>query len=1138
MKPWVVLKCRFADVPTMQDGALFLGLFTPGGATYGGMVDYLRSQSAGGIEVDGAKVHGWFDLPVTLATARTWTWPDARKDLMQLAVTAAEPTVDLTQFDVIVVALNAVIDSGSAGRGPLNLRSGSRTFGMVNLDPAAWFPTFAAHELLHGYGLPHSYREDDALVGYGDGWDIMSAMTFGSRFPCFQNTFGTSGPALSMAYRDMAGWVPAIDILELSSYAGATTPITLLPRESGMGVRLIKIWLGSSTQYYSVELCSPIGWDAACGDPGVLVRRVQDGTSRLRPGTGGRLALQAGDEFVDMGEGIGIGVVHIAPGGTSATVHVTRRAAESPYVSATTQPAANTAGWHNTSPEVRIGAVAKPGGQIANIVVGATGANPIAPGIVTAPGPLRLPMPNAGRTTVVYAATDVSGAGSAPRTLDILIDKTPPVSGSHPAASGITLSASDNGGSGFDRLEYEVVGANAVPPTTTTRPQTAVDLSAPGQSTVFFWATDVAGNVEAPHTLDISPVADVTPERLDLVAVPGTDGPPGTLTLRNTGTAGLIVRSVETDDQTFVVRPDVTPEAVIAPGGSATITVVFHPFGETVVDGRVLIRTARPDRVIEVPVRGTGMFPRLDFLPAALTFPATRSGQTSAPATVLIRNPGQVPLRITRLTEDRDFAIVTGPPVLPLTLAPGGSCPVEVVFRPVGGGDIAGGLTVESDAPGAARVLALSGTGIPVPRATVTPSAVTFRQQPVGTTGLPRLLTVTNTGHADLVISDAVLSGTGSGQFTVVAPWLGQPVVLSPEKTAELEVGFRPTATGPHVAELRLDSNDPGPAQAVLLIGDAVPAPVVTIDPTAADFGAYPVGSPSPQRTLTVTNHGSAPIDIDRVRIDGDDRDDFQIVGSTCQGSVPPGGTCEIGVVFQASAVGTRQAQLLAGDAVSTHRAQLIGTGSGPLVEFDPPRVDFGALPLGGTDRRDVLIRNVGNAVLTISGLQTTGPYRNGPGCAFPFGPGSECRVRVLFQPTAGGPQNGELIVTDDALGSPHRLTLTGTGLVPGISIDTTALDFGSQQVGTVSGLRPIVVTSSGTAPLSIEEVEVTGPHAGDFRLQDRCGFRGHMPGATCVIEVAFAPVAAGDRTAVLTVRDSAAGSPRTISLTGVALGK
>lgn len=190
--------CKFSDVAAEPTDTAFLErLFTESGDGQGGMFDYWRDNSGAAVSLAGSEVHGWFDLPLSLATAQGWTWPGVRTDLMRVCMAAADAEVDFRPFHGIVACINAVIDSGSAGRQELPADGASKTFGLVTLDPAAWFPTFAAHEMGHGFGLPHSFSADPARVEYGDGWDIMSAMTFGGSWPLYSDpVLGISGPNL------------------------------------------------------------------------------------------------------------------------------------------------------------------------------------------------------------------------------------------------------------------------------------------------------------------------------------------------------------------------------------------------------------------------------------------------------------------------------------------------------------------------------------------------------------------------------------------------------------------------------------------------------------------------------------------------------------------------------------------------------------------------------------------------------------------------------------------------------------------------------------------------------------------------------------------------------------------------------
>ncbi|WAZ19277.1 choice-of-anchor D domain-containing protein [Streptomyces cinnabarinus] len=633
----------------------------------------------------------------------------------------------------------------------------------------------------------------------------------------------------------------------------------------------------------------------------------------------------------------------------------------------------------------------------------------------------------------------------------------------------------------------------------------------------------------------------LTPESLTFVAVPGTVSAPQTLTLRNLGETTLVISGIDTNDPAFALVRGRRPPCgnTLAPGSTCAVDVVFAPTAAGVHQAALLLSTDLPYRTIEVPLTGTGVRPRLEFNPPAadgLAFPVTRIGHQSPPRTVTLRNPGPtVPLTLTDVVAGDDFLIVrTGCAPCPRSLAPGQSCDVDMVFRPRMPGLRTGVLVVESDAEGGRQWLGLTGEGVAEPELTAVPASLSFGPQPVGTSGAPQWIELTNTGRAALLLSGASFTGAHAADFTF-ADQDGRPDIraeLKPEQSTRVQVAFRPVDLGQRTAELLLVTNEPGPAPGIPVSGVGVAAPAVVLDPTSVDFGSQAVGTPSPPATVTLRNNSPAPVGIRTTEVTGDD--DFDVTPPPGQ-PVPAGGTFPVAVTFTPAALGSRSAVLAMTDAHGLrYEVPLSGNGSGALVSFEPAALDFGARPPGGTDRRDLTIRNTGNARLIVNSLHTTGDFVNGPGCVGGVRPGDECMVRVLFRPTGGGLRTGELIVTSNAVGGPHRLPLSGTGLVPGIGITPGALNFGAQDVGSESPPQTVTVSGPGSAALDITGVSLTGADSGDFRLRDGCGGRGRLlPGQRCVIEVTFVPTAPGQRTAVLTVTHDAAGSPHTIPLSG-----
>jgi len=104
----------------------------------------------------------------------------------------------------------------------------------------------------------------------------------------------------------------------------------------------------------------------------------------------------------------------------------------------------------------------------------------------------------------------------------------------------------------------------------------------------------------------------------------------------------------------------------------------------------------------------------------------------------------------------------------------------------------------------------------------------------------------------------------------------------------------------------------------------------------------------------------------------------------------------------------------------------------------------------------------------------------------------------------------------------------------PRFTVDPADHDYGGRLVGTTSDPQSFTVTNTGNADLSISGVSLTGTDADQFtKGADSCAGLSLSVGATCTVEVAFAPTSTGDKTAALEFTDNAAGSPHRVALTG-----
>jgi len=196
----------------------------------------------------------------------------------------------------------------------------------------------------------------------------------------------------------------------------------------------------------------------------------------------------------------------------------------------------------------------------------------------------------------------------------------------------------------------------------------------------------------------------------------------------------------------------------------------------------------------------------------------------------------------------------------------------------------------------------------------------------------------------------------------------------------------------------------------------------------------------------------------------------------------------------------------------------------GPVRAGDPVTFIMTALDAGG----NVATGYTGTVRLTSGDVTATLPADY----AFTATDAGTHTFSVILR--TGGAQT--ITATDTANGA---LTASATVQVvapaapPRASVAPASLAFGARQVGTASDSQQITVTNGGGSALTIAGVSLTGSTPGDFAVTfDTCV--GSVPaGGSCVVGVRFAPTATGDRAATLRIADDAAGSPRTVALTG-----
>ena len=227
-----------------------------------------------------------------------------------------------------------------------------------------------------------------------------------------------------------------------------------------------------------------------------------------------------------------------------------------------------------------------------------------------------------------------------------------------------------------------------------------------------------------------------------------------------------------------------------------------------------------------------------------------------------------------------------------------------------------------------------------------------------------------------------------------------------------------------------------------------------------------------------------------------------------------------------------------------------IGTStSAPGVSLTPTSLDFGNQLVNTPSAiQTVTLKNTGTAALIINNISingtNTGDFSQTNNC--PISPSmlaaaSTCSINVTFTPTVAGARSASISITDNATGSPQTDALSGTGTstpAPAVSLSPTSLNFGNQNVGTTSAAKSIMLTNSGTASLTISSIALSGTNVGDFAQTSTCPLSPNTlaAGSNCTISVTFTPTTNGTQSASVTITDNAAGSPHSVSLSGMGI--
>jgi hypothetical protein len=561
-----------------------------------------------------------------------------------------------------------------------------------------------------------------------------------------------------------------------------------------------------------------------------------------------------------------------------------------------------------------------------------------------------------------------------------------------------------------------------------------------------------------------------------------TTSPPQTVTLTNSGAGPLTIMSISASAD-FAQSNDCG--ASVAEGAQCTISVTFTPATAGTRTGAVTITDNAVDSPQTISLTGTGVPATLTLSTTSLTFGEQNVGTTSAPQTVTVTNSGTGPLVIFSIGASGDFPQTHNCPISPATIGPSASCTISLTFRPTGGGTRTGLLTLADNASGNPHNVNLTGTGV-APTISVLPTSLDFGDQRVGTTSAAQAVTVTNTGGGPATI----FSISTSAEFAQTGNCPLSPATLAASASCSINVTFRPSARGTRTGSLTLTDNATGNPHTVSLTGNGL-APDVGLSPAALNFPDQAVGVTSPPQDVTLSNTGNRVLNITGFLVTSA----FAYV-SGCGATVAVSASCTITVTFTPNVAGTTYGAVVISDDApgSPQTVSLTGTTA----------VNFGQQPVGQTSAPQIVsLTNTSSTPRVITGIAVTGDFAQSSACGT-LAAGQSCPVNLTFTPAAQGTRSGALVIADNAPGSPHTMTLSGTG---------TGFALNVQSGGSASA----TVNAGQTAIYNLQ-IE-PGGFSGNVALS--CAFQGTQPrGASCSVSPSSVALN-GTVSAPLTVRVS-----------------
>jgi hypothetical protein len=619
----------------------------------------------------------------------------------------------------------------------------------------------------------------------------------------------------------------------------------------------------------------------------------------------------------------------------------------------------------------------------------------------------------------------------------------------------------------------------------------------------------------SPYTVATVFLAKISPANVPQFSLSPRVSP--ILALRNVSSVPLTVSSI-TASANFTKGGDC--ETTLAPGTGCTLILLGKADKKT--SGTVTIASnasATPQTLtIYKSPNGDSVGANLSIYPQSLQFAPQLIGSTSTPQKVIITNSSPLPAAINSvfLIQPAAFTQINDCPGL---LEPFSSCTITVTYNASTQNDYAQ-IAILHDPNQTEDNVYVRGTGSNSEILASTPS-VDFGTQYVGATPLARIVNFANTSTYPATITGLTTSQGFAQVNTSTAP-------LAPQAECRVAVRYIPATNETPTGQLTASNLGPGGPQVVTLYGTGQILSDLSASPLPLNLFAYVTQSTSGIVTLTNTSTKAMTLAVSKVTGGFTQSND-------CKGNLAAGASCALTVNFTPTSAGTFNGTVaITHSGVGSPQVVPVVGSSRTVFYLSPASADYGQVQVHTSLLGYLGVANGANyGNVTVNSITVKGAdfklTKNG--CPKVLPPFEGCAdVEITFTPSAIGLRTGTatFVVSDSS--TPFVGTLQGIGVSAGVgSLSAGSLTFAEQAVGTTSPAQTLTLTNTGTGVLGLGAISAST----QFVQSTTCTTT-LAAGASCTISVSFAPTLQGILEGTLTLQDDGAGSPHTITLSGI----